>query len=119
MRKLDLLYSGYNSDYQMYLNDRQAWLEREAEYLRGGSVKPAAPAPAPAPAAPAAPVDGMVINSNVALKPKPTVPRDTRTNVVTIDLGAFLSSARGLMLRAVIVLGVYLAAGQPSPPCLH
>lgn len=114
MRKLDLLYSGYNSDYQMYLNDRQAWLEREAEYLRGGSVKPAAPAPAPAPAAPAAPVDGMVINSNVALKPKPTVPRDTRTNVVTIDLGAFLSCPR------LDVACCYRVGRVPSCwPCLH
>ena len=87
MKKLDMLYNGYNSDYQMYLNDRQAWLEREAEYLRGGSsVKPAAPA------APPAPVDGMVINSNVALKPKPTVPRDTKTNVVTVDMGGSYSA---------------------------
>jgi len=34
MHKLDLVYSGYSADYQMYLNDRQSWLEREAEYLR-------------------------------------------------------------------------------------
>jgi len=34
MHKLDLVYSGYSADYLMYLNDRQSWLEREAEYLR-------------------------------------------------------------------------------------
>ena len=34
MRKLDVMYKGYCADYQTYLNDRQSWLEREAEYLR-------------------------------------------------------------------------------------
>lgn len=85
MRKLDLLYKGYNADYQMYFNDRQAWLEREAEYLRSGSAKPASPAPGGAwPAL--APVGGP-INSNISPNPKPSVPRDTKSNVVTLDLG--------------------------------
>lgn len=47
MRKLDMLYKGYCADYQTYLNDRQSWLEREAEYLRRF--------PAPASCTPTAP----------------------------------------------------------------
>ena len=34
MFKLDMLHKGYYAEYQAWLNDRQSWLEREAEYLR-------------------------------------------------------------------------------------
>ena len=34
MLKLDMLHKGYYAEYQAWLNDRQSWLEREAEYLR-------------------------------------------------------------------------------------
>jgi hypothetical protein len=40
MFKLDLLYNGYTAETQMYLNDRQAWMERKAEYLRRSPPPP-------------------------------------------------------------------------------
>jgi len=84
MRKLDLLHAGYNADYQMYLNDRQSWLEREAEYLRRLEEKPG-PAPVPVPVVQAPAVKAAPLNASVAIRPRPSKARDLKSQMITLD----------------------------------
>ena len=120
MLKLDMLHKGHYAENQAWLNDRQSWLEREAEYLRrcllpllscastcgklcvsceselvsvpnGGRLgeKPA-PVAAPVVAAPVMVMDKTIpLNACVAVKPVRNVARDLKSQLVTLDYGAF------------------------------